>query len=83
MNVIASELKTDYKIDIEKNYADDQNNGSNMKDCLLNYFLKEKISFNFVVTPQIQQILDLCTNFRQKNQASSKYKKSAKMNDFI
>ena len=42
---IANILKSDYKLDIIK--ADDQNKGGNIKDCILHYYLKEKLAKEF------------------------------------
>ena len=44
VNMLCKQLLPSYKIDIQKNYADDQTKGGNLKCCLLNYFIKEKIS---------------------------------------
>ena len=41
---IAKILKSDYKLDIMKCYADDQCKGGNVKDCILHYYLKEKLA---------------------------------------
>ena len=41
---VAKVLKSDFKLDIMKCYADDQNKGGNIKDCILHYYLKEKLA---------------------------------------